>query len=108
MAANFAFKVRQVAGTNFSYEAEQVGGSDVVPLQQSYTAGTFPEVEQHLVTNHGLTISPPLRYYSSFGDTYDSDTGTWTFKRGGQVIEVVDCPRTIAIISGITERGGVI
>ena len=86
---------------SLAYEAveKSTGHAILLNPQQgpSPAAGSYPDIEAHLTSHHGLKLSPPgLAYEEKLGDTFDQAKSTWTYKRGAETITVVDGPRTVA------------
>lgn len=88
---------------SLAYEAVEEGTGHAIALnpQQgpSPVAGSYPDIEAHLVSHHGLTLcAPGLSYDPGQGDTLEGQT--WTYQRGAETVVVVDQPRTVVEITG--------
>lgn len=97
--ATFRYTVEEVSRGGFiAWNAVEQGSGHVIELESPMVAGAFPEIEAHLIGAHGL--KGKLVYAPTLGDTFDQASLTWTFRRGGNDIVVVDIPRTILRVMG--------
>lgn len=62
-------------------------------LGPSTGEGTYPEISAELSTRLGLNVD--ITYKPYLGDTFDQGAQTWTYQRHGDIVVVVDMPRTI-------------
>jgi hypothetical protein len=97
--AVYAFQVNEVTRDGFiSWDAIEDGSGHRVALGNILVAGSYPEIDAHFKTDHGLEVT--LSYESRLGDKLEGQT--WTFPRGENTVVVRDIPRTVFRLSGLT------
>ena len=93
----YRFRVREVTqGGSIDYyaiEDQPISGHSIKLQNPPASAGSYPDIAQHLSRDHGLTAT--LTYDVNQGDRYDQHALTWTFVRGQDEITIIDVPRTI-------------
>jgi hypothetical protein len=91
--SEFEFNIEEIKRDGYiAWDAVDAKTGDRFPVNASapYTAGTFPEITEHL-KSQGIEFQ--VAYLDSSKDSLAGTT--WSYIRGGNKVTVHDIPRTI-------------